>query len=504
MERLDLRRHRCELLDGHAAGGSRWRSWSPRSGCSRPRHSDSHLSPTAIPAVDHDRGRLAPHRARGSRSRRCRSPTAGTPSLPVLDEPVVARAEAPSAASGWCCSRAGTCQQPSAPCVTVPGTRGPSGWRPRRVRQRLRAAPLVLVHAWPGRERVGRRVELSTRSSRKRRRASSSDDLPWRRAVEREPVQAQRRGARSRRARRPTRPTSPPTASQDVPVAARRWRSRARGPRRAGPSPRRRRTRPSVRTRRGRPQNAAGTVRLSRRRPPRRSAWRRRRGAGCTTTSTSPTSLTGSSSPLTLRRSTSTPFWAWSASATSAAVTEPKSLPPSPARAGISSRIPEIVPAVAWAASRSRASRAARLRRIDSAWATTPLVAFIARPAGHEVVAGVAVGHVDHVALAAQVLHVVTQHDLHSVASALVAAAVDVDARSPRRPSRRRRSRRPPPPGVRTLRWRLGCATVTVAPLVAALAAVRDLTDAVGQQRHLAGPRGWPGPPRAAAGCRCR
>ena len=76
------------------------------------------------------------------------------------------------------------------------------------------------------------------------------------------------------------------------------------------------------------------------------------------------------------------PVWICTASATSAAVTEPKSLPPSPARAFTWMVCEPSCAAIACEASRSRVSFASRLRRIDSACATTPLVAFMARPRG--------------------------------------------------------------------------------------------------------------------------
>ena len=146
-----------------------------------------------------------------------------------------------------------------------------------------------------------------------------------------------------------------------------------------------------------------------------------------------------------------------------------------------------------------------------SAWRTTPFSALIARPAGHEEVAGVAVGDVDDVALLAELLDVVAEHDLHSTVS------VSRRPRRPRRPplSALGRRRRTATAAVRRLRSSpvssapsaaprrrralerqlhrspqlAAIAAVTAVATVAtsALAALGHLTDAVGQERHLAG-----------------
>ena len=153
------------------------------------------------------------------------------------------------------------------------------------------------------------------------------------------------------------------------------------------------------------------------------------------------------------------------------------------------------------------ASRASRVRRIASACCDHALAwPASARPRGHEVVAGVAVGDVDEVALAADGLDVVAQHDLHRSPRPR-----SVDCAPAPRPRRRPRSTAPsgaaapaarPRPGagrrgpcaagrhpwaarraglgaVRSRRGRRACRPC----------ALRDLADAVGQQRHLAGER---------------
>ena len=86
--------------------------------------------------------------------------------------------------------------------------------------------------------------------------------------------------------------------------------------------------------------------------------------SGCRRTcrSTPPSSFSGSSS-ASLRRSISAPVWACTASAMSLAVTEPKRRPSPPARASIVIVRPSNWAARACAPSRSRRSRASRLRQ---------------------------------------------------------------------------------------------------------------------------------------------
>ena len=82
------------------------------------------------------------------------------------------------------------------------------------------------------------------------------------------------------------------------------------------------------------------------------------------------------------RRSSSTPVCSATASTTSAAVTEPNSLPSAPARAVIRITAGTSLRATASAASRSLASRRSRDRRMAVACASTPGVAMMAWPLG--------------------------------------------------------------------------------------------------------------------------
>ena len=108
----------------------------------------------------------------------------------------------------------------------------------------------------------------------------------------------------------------------------------------------------------------------------------------------------------------------------SAAVTEPNSLPPSPARAVtwiglVVRRVGELLGRLLVRGRHgSDGCGASRL-----AWSTTPFVATIARPRGTRKFRGVAVGDLEQVSLAAELLDVFAQDDPHSSASA---AAVDL------------------------------------------------------------------------------
>ena len=188
------------------------------------------------------------------------------------------------------------------------------------------------------------------------------------------------------------------------------------------------------------PRRADARRAVSSRRP-RRAGSRSRRGGAESATSETPSSLSGSSSAMS-RRSTSMPSWACTAAAMSDDVTDPKSRPPSPARASI------------WIVGRELVGD--RLRRLPLA----PVAGVAAaahrvgllldargraqrEPARHEEVAGVAVGDVDEVALLADVLDVGAQHDLHhasspSSRSSAIVGAVDVDRIEPSSPNRRR------------------------------------------------------------------
>jgi D-alanyl-D-alanine carboxypeptidase len=94
-----------------------------------------------------------------------------------------------------------------------------------------------------------------------------------------------------------------------------------------------------------------------------------------------PRALMGSSR-WSRRRSRTTLAWASTASTMSEAVTEPKSLPSEPALAGMRITMGTRVRATVSAASRSRASRRSRDRRMALAWDSTPRVAGMARPLG--------------------------------------------------------------------------------------------------------------------------
>ena len=198
----------------------------------------------------------------------------------------------------------------------------------------------------------------------------------------------------------------------------------------------------------------------------------------------------------------------------SAVVTEPKSLPPSPARALTSMRC-----AASCGTSASAASTVAHLARVAVAAHRLGLRDHTLRrlhreTTRHEVVARVPVGDVDQVTLLAEVLDVVAQHDFHarlldrvtasnpasgaSTSSAITSATATAHpSRRPRRRTRRRCRHDPSvlvgtqaavEPGARGRNRHLTeLAVVAVSALAPATLALGDLAHAVRQQRHLAG-----------------
>ncbi len=198
----------------------------------------------------------------------------------------------------------------------------------------------------------------------------------------------------------------------------------------------------------------------------------------------------------------------------SAEVTEPNSLPPSPARAGPGSGSSSGGwPAPAPPPCRGRRG-AGGCGASPSAWSHDALGRHDRQPAGHEVVAGVAVGDLEHVALATQLLDVLAEHD--SSRSGLRARRRRL--RRPNRPSRARRTAAPDSSSASTVtpsgelldlahggrrrvrrRHRRGQVRPVAAVTTTAPAALGHLAHAVGQQRHLPCDADRPGDLDAAA-----
>src|SRR5262249_27512320 len=146
--------------------------------------------------------------------------------------------------------------------------------------------------------------------------------------------------------------------------------------------------------------------------------------SGCSFTGTSagPSSLSGSAS-CALRRSGSTPAWGRTASAAAAAVTDPNNPPPSPARA----RSPRCPPV----SLRGQRLGLLTISRVARGSIATHRLGLLHDALGrlhrettrHEVVAGEAVGDLDEITLAADVLDVVAQDNLHGCSSTVPGAS---------------------------------------------------------------------------------
>ena len=152
--------------------------------------------------------------------------------------------------------------------------------------------------------------------------------------------------------------------------------------------------------------------------------------------------------------------------------------------------------ATSWAAARSLASRTSRLWRILAAWASTPSARHEGQPLGQEEVAAVAVGHVDDVALLADLGDVGPEHQLHDSSSSSCAPPRHRPSPRPRVGARRRRGpRRASLGGSHRLGVGSGQVALATATALAVALGAAGLGDAagVGQQRHLAGVLDRPG-----------